>query len=38
MKDYAKINTSEPMNKYEMFIHGVAFVTSFIGLIVWILL
>lgn len=38
MIDYAKIDTSEPMNKFEMFIHGASFVIFLVALIYWILL
>jgi hypothetical protein len=38
MKDYAKIDTSEPMNKYEMLAHGAAFVIVLVTLIMWILM
>lgn len=37
MKDYVHIDTSEPMNKYEKFIKGAAFVISFVAGIVYLL-
>ena len=37
MKDFAKIDTSEKMNKYEMFAHGASFVIVLV-VIMWLLL
>lgn len=38
MIDYAKKDTSEKMNGYEMFFHGASFVIVLVSLLLWILL
>jgi hypothetical protein len=37
-KDWKSVDTSEPMNKYEMFAHGAAFVIVLVALIAAILI
>lgn len=37
-RDWKSVDTSEPLNKYEMFAHGAAFVIVLVTLIYWILM